>query len=66
MEFVSIQSSFHTRTVKFRLGTGSAQENAISNSYVEGTGGAIIGSFVEVESGKIADRPELLKALSSG
>lgn len=41
-----------------------AQRHAVE-SYVRQTGGTILGSFVEVESGKRSDRPELAKALEA-
>lgn len=40
-----------------------AQESAI-DTYAKQTGGSLIGRFVEVESGKRADRPELARALA--
>src|ERR1035438_3194510 len=39
------------------------QETAVQN-YARQTGATIKASYVEVESGKLADRPELLKALA--
>ena len=40
-----------------------AQEAAIAG-YAKQTGGSVIGRFVEVESGKRSDRPELARALA--
>lgn len=40
-----------------------AQEKVIGD-YVDHVGGAIVGSFTEIESGKRKDRPELRKALA--
>ena len=48
-----------------RSGLGlEAQASAVA-SYVQGVGGEIVGAFVEVESGKRNDRPELVKALAA-
>jgi DNA invertase Pin-like site-specific DNA recombinase len=44
---------------------GMEAQCAAVESYVRQTGGTILGSFVEIESGKRSDRPELAKALEA-
>ena len=62
MDFVSYSRVSTAEQGKSGLGL-SAQDTAIS-AYVDSVSGSIIDSFVEVESGKVADRPELMKALA--
>jgi DNA invertase Pin-like site-specific DNA recombinase len=45
-------------------GLGLEAQDQMINEYVARVNGAILGSFVEVESGKRNDRPELRKALA--
>jgi DNA invertase Pin-like site-specific DNA recombinase len=48
-----------------RSGLGlEAQASAVA-AYVQGVGGEVLGAYVEVESGKRNDRPELAKALAA-
>lgn len=47
-----------------RSGLGlEAQQQAVA-AYAGGVGGNVVGMFIEVESGKVNDRPELAKALT--
>jgi DNA invertase Pin-like site-specific DNA recombinase len=46
-------------------GLGIDSQRAAISSYVERAGGELVEEFVEVESGKSADRPELKKALAA-
>lgn len=45
-------------------GLGLEAQRTAVESYAKSIGGAIVASFVEVESGKRCDRPELAKALA--
>lgn len=45
-------------------GLGLEAQQAAVQAYATQSGSTIVGSFVEVESGKRADRPELAKALA--
>jgi len=47
-----------------RSGLGLDAQAAAVASYVEGVGGQVVGAYVEIESGKRNDRPQLAKALS--
>ena len=44
-------------------GLGLDSQKQSTENYVKQNGGVIVGSFVEVESGKNNDRPELLKCI---
>jgi DNA invertase Pin-like site-specific DNA recombinase len=46
-------------------GLGLEAQDRMINDYVSRMGGVIVAAFVEVESGKRADRPELKKALAA-
>jgi DNA invertase Pin-like site-specific DNA recombinase len=48
-----------------RSGLGLAAQESSVAEYVASAGGKIVASFVEVESGKRNDRPELAKALAA-
>ena len=48
-----------------RSGLGLAAQKTAVRNYVEQQGGTLAGEFVEVESGKRDDRPELAKALAA-
>lgn len=45
-------------------GLGLEAQRAAVSSYVLGNGGKVVSEFVEVESGKVAARPELARALA--
>jgi DNA invertase Pin-like site-specific DNA recombinase len=45
-------------------GLGMAAQEATVAQYLQSTGGYLIASYIEVESGKKVDRPELLAALA--
>lgn len=44
-------------------GLGLEAQQASIQAYADRTGACIVGSFTEIESGKLNERPELLKAL---
>jgi DNA invertase Pin-like site-specific DNA recombinase len=48
-----------------RSGLGLEAQAAAVASYVRGIGGEVVGAFVEVESGKRNDRPELARAFAA-
>ncbi len=47
-----------------KSGLGLEAQAAAIEAHVETAGGAVVASFVEVESGKVDERPELEKALA--
>jgi DNA invertase Pin-like site-specific DNA recombinase len=47
-----------------RSGLGLDAQRAAVTTYAEGQGGRVIAEYTEVESGKRADRPELVKAVT--
>ena len=48
-----------------RSGLGLEAQQAAVDAYLNGGNWSLVESFVEIESGKIADRPELAKALAA-
>lgn len=47
-----------------RSGLGLEAQREAVRSYVAGVGGAVVAEFVEIESGKVNDRPQLARALA--
>jgi DNA invertase Pin-like site-specific DNA recombinase len=63
MRFVTYLRVSTDKQGKSGLGL-EAQQEAVRR-YVENAAGVVVGSFIEVESGKRSDRPELLKAMAT-
>jgi DNA invertase Pin-like site-specific DNA recombinase len=60
-KFVAYYRVSTARQGRSGLGLQAQQDSVLG--YLKGTGGRVLESFVEVESGKRGDRPELIKAL---
>jgi DNA invertase Pin-like site-specific DNA recombinase len=72
-ETAILKLTFHLAHSVYRVSTGKqgksglgieAQRQAVAN-YLNGGNWRIVGEFVEVESGRRSDRPELDKALAA-
>ena len=46
-------------------GLGLEAQQQVLSEYIVRTGGTLLGTFIEVESGRRSDRPELMKALEA-